>query len=392
MTAKHILYIHPSNELYGADRSLLRLVQRLDRSRYVPHVAVANDLPYEGLLTNELKKAGISHVTVNMSVLRRRYFNAPGALAFAGRTVASTKELVSYVRRNRIGLIHSNSIAVPVGGFVSRLTQTPHIWHVREIITQPAWISGLIARLLYHFSSRVVAVSQPVRQHLLTVYPQLELKTVVIHNGLDLTPFDQIDPDARNSIRRQWGASSDTTVVGMVGRISAWKGQDFLAQAIARLVQQTQNVKLVFVGGAIPGEDEHRQRLEQTLKELNLLEYTHIEDFRTDIPKVLSGFDIFVLPSVRPDPFPTVVLEAMAVGLPVIATAHGGSLEQVVHGETGLLVAPDDPTEMAAAIYLLAQNPDTACRMGKNGRLRIERKFTVSTYVDRLEDLYQEYL
>jgi glycosyltransferase involved in cell wall biosynthesis len=104
--------------------------------------------------------------------------------------------------------------------------------------------------------------------------------------------------------------------------------------------------------------------------------------------EVLAAFDIFILPSTQPDPFPTVILEAMSAGIPVIATAHGGPLEMVVDGETGLLVPPGDPAALAAAIELLLLDAPKRKAMGDAGRRRIENEFALDTSLNRVQQVY----
>ena len=392
MSQRDILYIHPSNELYGADRSLLRLALGLDRHKYRPHVIVANDMEYEGLLTDRLADSNIQHTFMKLGVLRRRYRSPQGLGLFSYRTLQSARQIAAYCRANEIGLIHTNSTAVFSGGLAAQRSQIPHIWHVREIITQPAWLNKLIAGTLYKYADKIVAVSGPVRDHLLDAKPDLQEKTVVIHNGIDPQRFNAVSEPEISRLRAQWGATATTLVVGMIGRISAWKGQEFLLEAARQVTTTEKNVRFVFVGGNIPGEEWRAEELQAKADALDLSENVCIDDFRLDIPAVLAAFDIFVLPSIRPDPFPTVVLEAMASGKPVVATAHGGAVEQILDRETGYLVSPTSPGEMVDALQTLISNPKQRERMGSAGQLRLMNNFTTDRYVRNIEQLYEQVL
>src|SRR5207302_9415189 len=117
-----------------------------------------------------------------------------------------------------------------------------------------------------------------------------------------------------------------------------------------------------------------------------------ISDFRRDMPRVLAAYDIFVLPSTSPEPFGLVILEAMASGKPVVATAPGGPSEVVVDGETGYLVPPSSPVDLAAAIEKLLPDPQRRKRMGDLGRERAARIFALPRYVQEFEDLYARLL
>jgi glycosyltransferase involved in cell wall biosynthesis len=392
MNPENILFVHPSNELYGIDRVLLRQVRMLDRNTFCPHVAVANDLPYEGLLTNELARNEIPFRELKLGVLRRRYANIGGLGLYAYRTLASAIQLAAYSRRHNVRLVHTNSVSVSAGGIAARLAAIPHVWHVHEIITHPGWLNRMITINLRLFADTIVAVSSAVRDHLLEGDPKLGNKCIVIHNGIDPGRFLAVEQSSTQALRQSWGLRSNTIVIGMVGRISAWKGQEFLLQAVNRVFHQETNLSVRLVGGIVPGEAWREEALQQMIIDLGLQEVAAIDDFRQDIPVVLSAFDIFVLPSTLPDPFPTVVLEAMASGKPVVATAHGGALEQVTDGETGFLVSPADPNEMAQALIRLIGNRDRRLSMGAAGHARFLSHFTTNHYIRAVEDLYRNIL
>lgn len=390
MNKHKILYVHPSNELYGADRYLLRLVRALDKQMFAPVVVVANDIEYEGLLTDELDKSSVAWQEMRLGVLRRRYQNAGGMALFGYRTAVSALQIAAYCRRHQVSLLHSNSSAVFAGGLAARLARIPHIWHIHEIITQPQWLNKLIARNLDVLADQVVAVSTPVKDNLLLGYPQLDAKIRVIHNGIDHKKFSHVQPVAVQQLRQQWQATPNTVVIGMIGRISAWKGQPFFLQAAARMVNLQPNIRFVLVGGCVPGETWRLDALRQQVDELGLAPFVHIDDFRLDIPTVLAAFDIFALPSIRPDPFPTVVLEAMAAAKPVVATAHGGATEQLDPGQTGFLVSPTDPAEMASAFQVLVDDVEKRQAMGQNGRFRLLEHFTTQKHTQKIVALYNE--
>ncbi len=237
-----------------------------------------------------------------------------------------------------------------------------------------------------------MTVSNPVKDSLLSAQPQLAQKICVIHNGIDPTPFLHVDKLAVNRLKRSWDNSPDDIIIGMVGRISSWKGQEFLIKAVRSVIEQYPHVHVVLVGSCVPNESWRKNNLQQLIADYHLQNHVHIEDFRMDIPVVLSAFDIFVLPSTRPDPFPTVVLEGMAAGKPVVATRHGGAIEQVKHGKTGLLVSPTDIHEMTTALNQLVAEQSMRQEMGKSGRKRLLELFTVGQYVKNIESLYQSIL
>ncbi len=259
MTQKLVLYVHPSNELYGADRSLLRLVAGISGERYRPSVVVANDLPYSASLTTELSRLGIEHFRDDLGVLRRKYRSPVGAVNFFCRTMSSVIRLALWC--HGVAIVHSNSMAVLAGGLSARLTGVPHIWHIREIITEPPWLNCFMGRAMYHLSDRAIAVSRAAQDSLLAVEPRLSDHLSVIYNGIDPSPYDAVNKETVAELRRSWHVTDGDVVVGMVGRVSAWKGQGSLLAAAALVLRKQPNTRLVMVGGTVPGE-EWRGRVE----------------------------------------------------------------------------------------------------------------------------------
>lgn len=390
MNRRPILYIHPSNELYGSDRSLLRLVRDLDKEKFTPHIIVANDLEYEGLLTNKFEASDITYSEFKLGVLRRKYHTPQGLGLFSYRTLQSARQIAAYCRANQITLIHSNSAAVFSGGLAARWLNIPHIWHVREIITEPAWLNKIIANTLYNYADAIVAVSGPARDRLMAAKPEIRERIVVINDGIKPQPFVTVSEPRIRQLRMQWGASDTTTIIGMIGRLNSWKGQNFLLEAAASVLKNGNNSRLVFVGGNVPGEEWRTEELQNQVDQLDLTDLVCIDGFRFDIPEVMAAFDVFVLPSTRPDPYPNVVLEAMASGKPVIATAHGGPTEQLLDGETGYLVSPTSTKQMADALITLIADPQLRKHMGQAGQMRLINNFTTDRYVRNIEELYDQ--
>ena len=385
-----ILYPHSSDELYGSDLVLLNLVRRLDRGRFRPYVLLPTDIPYEGRLSRALGEAGVAHEALAMPVLRRRYFTPRGLPRFLGHLWRGTRGVEAIARREGAALIHSNTSAVWGGALAASRLQLPHLWHVHELVTQPAFVRKLIAWMVAHRSTHVVAISQAVADHLLADAPALAGRLSVIYDAVDTERFS---PEVDGSgLRQRWGVAAEEVLVGVVGRISAWKGQELFLRAFARAAREHPHLKGVIAGDVVPGEDWRREALQGLARELGVADRVLWPGYHDNAAELMAALDILVLPSIRPEPFGMVVIEAMAAGKPVIATAHGGPLESVVHGETGLLVPPDDPAGMAAGLVTLAGNKALRREMGARGRVRAETLFGFETHVRAFQELYERLL
>lgn len=383
---KTILFVHPSDELYGADRVILYLVERLDPTEWRPIFILPNDLPYEGQLSAILKGKGIPTLHMSLAVLRRKYFTPFGLLGMGWRLLASSFALRSLIRRESVDIVHSTTTSVLSGAFAAKLASKPHIWHVHEILVNPRFLWRLLSWMIPRLSERVVTVSGPTRSHLCKGDSLNERKAMVLHNGIEFAPFRA--PEAGSRLRSEWRRNSSESLVGMIGRISTWKGQDHFLRAAKILSASHPHARFVIVGGIIPGQENLLDRLKEMIRDLGLESRVILSDFRKDIPDVLGAFDVFVLPSTLPDPFPTVILEAMAAGKPVVANAHGGSTEMVVDGVTGYLVKPDSPEEMAQKIGYLLDNPQAALKFGKAGQDRQATEFSIEAYIRKWSGVY----
>ena len=385
-----ILYAHSSDEMYGSDVVLFELVRRLDPTRFRPLVVTPTDLQYEGLLSRALANVHIEHQALDMPVLRRRHLSPAGLPAFGRRLWRGPRSLEALIRERDIVLAHTNTAAVWGAALAARRAGVPHLWHVHEIITHPVWIRRFTAWIIARYSDHVVAISRAVADHLLTDQPDLAPRLSVIHDAVDTTRF-RPDIDAR-SLRAEWRVRDDEVLVGVVGRISAWKGQDFFLQAFARARSNAPNLRAVIVGDVVPGETWRRDALQQKARELGVADRVIWAGYRTDSERVMAALDVLALPSIRPEPFGMVVVEAMAAGKPVIATAAGGPLETVLDRKTGRLVSPRDPQDMAQALVELALRPDLRARWGEQARKRVERHFGFERHVAEFQALYERML
>lgn len=370
---RKILFVHSSNEMYGADVILLELIRACDRSQWTPAVIVPCDVPYEGRFTRELERIQVDSRAMKLAVLRRRYFSPAGFPRYLAYFARSTLALAHIIRREGFDVVHSNTTAVLPGAFAARLTKRPHIWHSHEMIVSPRSVRLLTARLAPRMSRVVLTVSDAVKQHMLQDNPAAR-NIRVLHNGIDVERF--ANATGRSRIRSEFGYSESDVVVGTLARISRGKGQGYLARAAALLKDTQPDLKYLLVGDAFVGQEHLVDELRQTIAELGLEGRITLTGYRSDGPDVLAALDICVLPSTLPDSFPTVVLEGMAAGKPVIATDWGGAKEMVTEGETGYIVPTDDEQTLSQRLAELASSESLRTAMGEAGQRRAVQHFT----------------
>jgi glycosyltransferase involved in cell wall biosynthesis len=364
-----VLFVHSNSELYGADFILLEVVRAL-KNQVRPIVAV----PGEGDLTRALAREGVRVIHTRESILRRVNFKPHKIPGFIWNLIRDVIRLVRIIAEENVQLVYSNTGAVITGAIAARLCEIPNLYHIHEIIVNPKWLAKGIARMILGNASEIIAVSGPVRDQLQHHGKPGDPPVRVIHNGLDPSRFDM--PEDLAEVRREMGADPDHVLYGVIGRVHPWKGQRYFIEAARLVADVCPQARFVIVGGTFKGYEFLIDELNDRVNQLALQDRLKILPHRSDIPRLMRSLDVFVLPSTLPDPLPTVVLEAMAAKKPVVATAHGGALEMIVHGDTGLLAPHHDASAFADAMLELAFDENKRSRMGLFGRKRLETHFS----------------
>lgn len=367
MTApRPVLVLSNHGEIVGGGEvSLLTLLKGLDRARWGPVVVV----PEEGAVAAGCRALGLPTRVVPLWTLRR-----PGPAVL--RSVAALRRLI---RETDARLLHANgSRAMVYAGLAGRLEGRPVIWHLRIIEPDPA-LDWLLARL----ATRVIATSEAVRARLAR-WPWAHRRCAVVPNGLDLQAFVPLkDPEA---VREALGLGPAVRVIGTVGRLVTFKGHRYLLEAFARLRERHPDLYLLAVG-----DGPERPALERQARELGVAAAVRFTGHREDVADLLTALEVFVLPSLA-EHFGRVLLEAMAMERPVVATAAGGVPEVVEANVTGLLVPPGEPTALADAMATLLADPGRARAMGQAGRRRVEEHFSLRRHAEAVEAVFDELL
>jgi glycosyltransferase involved in cell wall biosynthesis len=231
-------------------------------------------------------------------------------------------------------------------------------------------------------------VSKAVRDSLLKEAPKLAGKSVVIYNAVSVATND--GPEKTIGFRGELGVTESALLVGMVGRIQSWKGQEVLAEAAALVLRKQPEVHFVAVGSYFADESHYLQKLTSLLSTLGIESRFHLADYRSNVTDVYRALDVFVLPSIKPEPFGRVTVEAMTQGRAVIATNHGGSCELIQDGKTGMLVPPSDPRALAEAIELLLANSSLRERMGQAAATFAKATFGLPGHGQKIRNIINE--
>lgn len=378
---KNILYLHAGAEMYGADKILLELVCGLNKNLFHPIVV----LPEHGILEKKLKENKIETYVIPYPILRRKYFNIRGIWQYFSTYYSSSKKIENLIKGKNIDLIHVNTAAVLEGIYLKKKLKTKMVWHIHEIILSPAIVGKTLNYLVGRYSDKCIAVSEAVKNNLLkSGYFKLN-QIDVIYNGVDSQKFTPVLNS--NYLYKEWHIPKNAIKVGMIGRVNAWKGQNDFLKALTPLLNEFQNLYLFIIGSAFNGQEWRVDNLKKKISEDKNSERIVYSKFRTDNNYIQNFFDLLILPSTNPDPLPTVVLEAMASGTPVVGYKHGGVTEMIRNGKDGMLAEINNPEDLRKKVKNVLVNNKLES-YGKNARERQERKFSIQAFISNFEKMY----
>ncbi len=373
----NILILHSSSGLYGSSKVLLCFSSAFRKKGHVLTVVLSE----KGPLSDELQAMGIRVKIIRLGIIRKKYYSFTGLLDRCYTLCKAFLSLRKLIREEKIDLIYSNTIAVLIGAFTAKITRKKHIWHIHETIERPAFLFSFLGWMVSHFSDKAVVVSESVYDHWKKKIPADKL--ITIHNGFDYSAFDAAQPGLRNEL----DIDSDSLVIGTVGRIHYLKGQEYFLRIAGFLHTRFPGLKFLIVGDAFEGYEYLYDKLAAITRELNLEKSVYTLGFRSDIANIYKAIDIFVLPSTLADSFPTVILEAMASGVPVVATRQGGAVEMIEDGKSGILIPINEPEKAADIIGDLIKNKDMRIQMGKEAKLRVTKEFSLDAFNNAITDI-----
>jgi len=241
--------------------------------------------------------------------------------------------------------------------------------------------------LLFLFADTIVYNSNATRDTWVSAHASLASKSVVVWNGIKRTT--ELAASAGQGFRDQIGVARGEVLVALVGRINRWKGQETFVDAATLLwAQGFRNIRYLILGGAPPSQDYYRDRLLARIHKSPAVDMFVVLEFREDVWTVWDAVDIAVVPSIDPEPFGMVALEAMTAKKPVIAAAHGGLTDIVKHDETGLLITPCDISSLAESIKALAHDAHRRTTLGERGFVRAQNQFSLERFVESFQDIY----
>jgi len=348
----------------GAQIALLRLLTHIDRTRFDPSVICL----YNGdkVIAREIEQLGIPVIDLKMAA-RWRW--------------DSFWRLIRQLRLTKPAILHTWMFHANIPGrLAGRWSGVPVIVCGERTMGQENRWRYWLNRITQRYADQVVCVSQEVARFTTGIIGIPAQKVKVISNGISLSSFSNLP--SQEDARKVLGLPQGRLLIGTVAKLRPVKRVDVLLRAVKNL----EGVTTVIIG-----EGRERVQLDALADKLGIREQVIFAGYQEDVPLWLKALDIFVLSSDW-EGMPNAVLEAMAAGLPVVATCVGGIIDIVVDGETGILVPTDNPDAITNAIQRLVDNPDFRRKLGEAGRDQVSSNFNILETVRQTEDLYGKLL
>lgn len=370
----------------GSHRSMFELIRSLDAARYEPIVCFHRQNPY----VQRLEAIGVRVIVLETERARELDVRRRGGkLRVALDTLRGIAWRYRLLRRERAGLVHINSSPMFSADDwlpAARLAGVPIISMERGdgVIRHPRirWLAG--------YFDRIIAVSDHVAEALrASSVPATRVTTV--YNGIDAPTLIAEGQVAGSRVRAELGIPATAPLVLMVANIRRWKGQHVVLQALTHLPPALRStVHLIFVGGTASGDLSYAGELRETVQRIGASERVRFLGWRDDIGALVSAADVALHASITPEPFGRVVVEALAVGTPVIASSLGGPAE-IITPDCGRLFDPTAPETLAAALVEVLGHPATRQALSEGARRRALR-FSVAAMAAGVTAVYDETL
>ena len=365
-----VLFVDHADFLGGAEQSELELLRLLNGERFELILACP-----DGALAAAARAQGTRVISLDMRQVRgvKNFWSAPFKV-FAG-----VRALVRIIRSEQIDIVHSNTMRASIyAALAAKWSGAKFVWHVHDLYRERLYV-----RVMASLADAILTNSRGAARLLpASVQP----KTTVVYHGVQAAQFDPRAID-RDAIRAAWNVRRDQLLIGNVGWFAPWKGQRDFIEVCALIATRCPDACFVMVGAASDA------RYDEYARELCALGAAQLGDkliwagARRDVANVMSALDLLLHCAER-EPFGRVLIEAMAMRVPVLAYRGGGPDEIVADGETGYLVPPRDTQSMADAALAILRDPERRRRMGESARARALGLYAPERNVHLVEDVY----
>jgi glycosyltransferase involved in cell wall biosynthesis len=362
---KKLLLVHSSNDLYGASKIFLQLIDLLTKNGFDIHIII----PEKGMLDDFLIKKNIKIVYVELGVLRKKYLNPLGLINRLVTNIKAIAFLSKYIKDHSIDLVYTNTSTILCGGIAAKKNGVPSVFHIHEIPTGNKLYEFFSGKIINRYSSKILTVSNSVKKHWLKYIDDKKIER--IYNGIVFKKTDSLVELERDQ---------DDFVITSVARIIPYKGHGYLIDVANELNKKSTKFKFLIVGDTLSSYVSYEKSVKQKVIDLGLENQIKFLGFREDVSSILKQSDLFIHPAIAPDPLPTVLFESLHNDLPSVATNLGGAIEILDNGNNGLLIPNNDPKKAADLINEYCANTKLQKKHLENSKKNFKINFSPESF------------
>jgi glycosyltransferase involved in cell wall biosynthesis len=379
-----ILIVSHSGGLYGAERSLLALIEGLDKDRFEIEVAI----PEPGPMETRLKSMDISWGYLPTCPIIMGEFRLIRSLIQLPKQLYNVIKAFVYIKKRNINLVHCNSIVTIESAFAAKFLKIPTVIHCRELLKNCPYgffLGWKVAyRLIYYLSDKVICISNSVKKEIREAIPN-DKKTVKIYNTFEL-PHISFKEDNQKTNQKHFSVSRH--IIGCIAGIHPRKGHFTLIKAFSIVKKSIPDSYLMLIGG---GKSRFVTKVKKLAAKYDILNSIEFIGKVQDPSPYYRMFSVLAVPSVA-EAFGLVYAEAGMFELPAIGTSDGAAKEIIQDGLTGYVIPPEAPDMLAKSILKILKNPKLANDMGNRAKERIETLFPLKNYITGVEQVYDDLL
>jgi len=331
----NILLLHSSNDLYGASKIFLQLIDLFLNNGFNVHVV----LPEKGKLDDFLNKKDIKLSYNELGVLRKKYLNPKGLINRLVTNIKAIKFLSNYIKVNSIDLVYTNTSTILTGGIAAKKNDISSLFHIHEIPTGNKLYEIFSGKIINRISNKVLTVSNSVKNHWLKNISEHKIERV--YNGIEYKKMDYVIKLKKDD---------DDFVITSVARLIPYKGHRYFIDIANELIKKSNKFKFLILGDTLSSYASYEKSIKRKVNDLGLENQIKFLGFRNDVSNILKQSDLFIHPAISPDPLPTVLFESLYNDLPTVATNLGGAIEILDNGNNGLLIPYNDSKKAANLI------------------------------------------
>ena len=338
---KKILIAHSSNDLYGASKVLISIIDIFIKNGFKVYLILPNNGP---LNNNEIiKKTNLK--IINLGVFRKKYFNFFGLVNRLYFIIKSSLHIRKFLKSNQIDLVYTNTSTLISPSIAAKFTGIASMFHIHEIPNGNPIYSRFITTFLNMFPKEIICVSKSVYDFWI-INGLKKTKVKIIYNGFNIKKS------------KSKTLSDDKIVFTSISRIIPYKGHSLLIKIFDMLCKKNENIYLQIIGGTLPEYQKYLNKLKFEIKKRGLSNKIKFLGYREDVISILDKSNFFIHTPLSPDPFPTVIFEAIKCKTPVITNNLGGAYEILDQGNNGLIVNNDLVEESAEKILSYLDNKE----------------------------------